>query len=300
MALRIAAIIVTLGPLLVAQTPQQPTFRASSDAVLVHALVQSGRRAVTGLTCDDFELLDSGVVQKLELCSEDAMPLEIVVLADASQSVRGPILQRIRTTAEQITSTAMSRDRVRLLRFASTVAPIATLEALTVQTADDQGHTSLLDAVATALMLPLEAGRRRLVFLLSDGVDTYSFVPWELVAGIVDRSDAVLQVLVIKEGPSQWGNLLMRETQPERYYWWLEDLAKRGGGSFRYVAPTTDLSDQVAEAVGELRTRYLLRYIPTNVPAGGWHSIELKIKRPGRYTVTARKGYQRSGSSKPF
>lgn len=287
------AVLTALGPLLVAQATQQPIFRTSSEAVLVHALVQSGRRSVTGLTCNDFELLDSGVVQKLELCSEDGMPLEIVILADASQSVRGPVLQRIRTTAEQITATARPEDRVRLLRFASTVAPVTSVEALTIQTADDQGHTSLLDAVATALMLPLEVGRRRLVFLLTDGVDTYSFVPWDLVAGIVDRSDAVLQVMVIKEGPSRWMNLLQRDTQPERYYWWLEDLAKRGGGAFRYVPPTTDLSEAAVAAEAELRTRYLLRYIPTNVPAVGWHPIEIKIKRPGRYAVTARKGYQR-------
>ena len=291
--------IVLLVQLIVAQSAQQPTFRASADAVLVHALVQTGRRTVTGLKCEDFELFDSGVAQKLELCSEDPTPLEIVVLADASQSVRGPVLQRIRTTAEQITAAARIGDRVRLLRFASTVAPVETLDALTLQTADGQGHTSLIDAVATVFMLPLEAGQRRLVFLLSDGVDTYSFVPWELAAGIVDRSDAVLQVLVIKEGPSRWMNLLLRDTQPERYYWWLEDLAKRGGGSFRYVPPTTDLSEQVIEAVGELRTRYLLRYIPTNVPAAGWHPIEVKIKRAGRYTVTARKGYQRSTDVRP-
>jgi hypothetical protein len=31
----------------------------------------------------------------------------------------------------------------------------------------------------------------------------------------------------------------------------------------------------------------------SGVPAGGWHSIGVKVTGPGRYSITARRGYQR-------
>ena len=40
----------------------------------------------------------------------------------------------------------------------------------------------------------------------------------------------------------------------------------------------------------EFRHRYLLSYRPEGVTAGGWHQIEVRVRRPG-VTVRARAGY---------
>jgi hypothetical protein len=78
------------------------------------------------------------------------------------------------------------------------------------------------------------------------------------------------------------------------YFWFLRDLTKRGGGRFEDVKPDVDLGPLMEDAIASIRTRYLLRYIPRDVAPQGWHSIDVKVKRPGRYSISARKGYQRS------
>ena len=35
----------------------------------------------------------------------------------------------------------------------------------------------------------------------------------------------------------------------------------------------------------------MLRYVPNGVALTGWHDIDVKVLRPGRFTVRARKGY---------
>ena len=44
-------------------------------------------------------------------------------------------------------------------------------------------------------------------------------------------------------------------------------------------------------AFDDFRSSYLLRYTPRDVSPEGWHDLEVKLLRPGRFTVRARKGY---------
>ena len=43
----------------------------------------------------------------------------------------------------------------------------------------------------------------------------------------------------------------------------------------------------------EFRSSYVLRYTPRGVDRPGWHEIDVRIVRPGSFTVRARKGYER-------
>lgn len=44
------------------------------------------------------------------------------------------------------------------------------------------------------------------------------------------------------------------------------------------------------EALREFRTRYQLSYTPNGVDRPGWHSLSVRVKRPGA-TIKARLGY---------
>jgi len=275
------------------QTTQQvPTFRSSTDAVLVHVLVRQGSRSVADLKCDDFQLRDNGVVQSLTSCDYDSMPLDIAVVADTSQSTSGVVSDRIQRSAKAAVDLALPIDRVRILGFASMIQDRPNVEALRVLSGNDLGHTALVDAIATAMMLPVDAGRRRVALVLTDGLDSNSIIPKELVQGVVDRADMVLHVFAIAETRGDWMSMVYR-TGERDYFWFLNDLVKRGGGSFSDLGPTEDIKPKLEAAVAEIRTRYLLRYTPQGVASQGWHAIDVEVLRSGRYSVMARKGYQR-------
>lgn len=48
---------------------------------------------------------------------------------------------------------------------------------------------------------------------------------------------------------------------------------------------------RVKLALDWFRTAYILRYRATAAANTGWHAIGVKVTRPGKYIVRARKGY---------
>jgi hypothetical protein len=80
---------------------QQQVFRTGTDVVLVDVLVTRDRRAVTDLQVHDFEVLDNGVRQTVEIVeSGHLMPIDLTLLTDVSASIADPVLQRMRTSRD--------------------------------------------------------------------------------------------------------------------------------------------------------------------------------------------------------
>ena len=92
---------------------QQPTFRATVDLVNFGvAVVDKQGKPVTGLTAEDFQVLENGKPQSLKYFAagdpEDAPPLHIGLLLDTSGSMAGDIKDS-RTAA--VTGLALIRSR---------------------------------------------------------------------------------------------------------------------------------------------------------------------------------------------
>ena len=68
---------------------RQTTFTSRIDAVRVDVLVTENGRPVQGLTPDDFEVLDNGVRQRVDLASFEQIPLNVVLALDMSASLQG-------------------------------------------------------------------------------------------------------------------------------------------------------------------------------------------------------------------
>ena len=61
--------------------PQQPSFRATSNAVRVDVTVQQRGRPVTDLKLQDFEILDNGTPQVVTDMSYEKLPIDVTVAA---------------------------------------------------------------------------------------------------------------------------------------------------------------------------------------------------------------------------
>lgn len=84
-------------------------------------LVTSGNTLVSGLKASDFELRDSGVLQRVEQIEVERIPLNIVFVLDTSGSVAGPRLYSLLTAGRALVSGLRSADRVTLLSFGTRV-----------------------------------------------------------------------------------------------------------------------------------------------------------------------------------
>ena len=286
---------------------QAPQFRSGVDAVRVDVLVMDGRRPVTGLTADDFELRDSGVAQTVEAVAIADVPISLMVALDVSQSVKGDTLNQLKKGVDAALAALEPWDRTALLTFASDVRLRHdwTVDADTVRLSVSElraaGGTSLWDATFTALTLHDPTPTvRSLVLVFSDGEDTSSWLPSGSVVDKARRTDAVVYSVEMAAVRDPNRGLYYRSgielAQSDRAAWvagpFLQELADATGGDTFRTTNAGDLRSAFTRILTEFRTRYLLRYSPQGVERAGWHPIEVKLNsKKGK--VTARRGYLR-------
>lgn len=134
---------------------------------------------------------------------------------------------------------------------------------------------------------------RRVVLLLTDGRDTSSWLPAAAIDGVVKRSGvvvhAVQQPLALpltdpREAFSRMGSPVV--TTPRS----LRDAVDAGGGRLWTTDSGRGLRERFLEVLDELRTRYLISYVPAGPAAPGWHDVSVSLVDT-RGEVHARPGY---------
>jgi hypothetical protein len=106
-------------------------------------------------------------------------------------------------------------------------------------------------------------------------------VPNESIPAIAGRVEAVLHaVLVQPSGPRV--DLYQGSLDA------LREAARRTGGETHRLSRAIDDFTQI---VADFRASYVLRYTPKGVDRGGWHTLAVRVTRPGTFNVRARAGY---------
>jgi len=249
--------------------------------VRVDVLVADGGRAILGLQPDDFEVLDNGVPQHVDLLSFDQIPLNVILALDVSNSVAGERLQQLRDAGRGILDALGKDDQAAVVTFSHAVtlaAPLAknlaaARSALTA--ADGVGETSLVDGVYAGMMIGESDAGRALLIVFSDGLDTTSWLTETAVLETAKRSDVVAYGAAITTS----GNASF-----------LRELSSFTGGTHYKVESTRDLRGTFLKILDEFRHRYLLSYSPAGVSKDGWHRLDVRVKNR-RATVKARPGY---------
>jgi len=260
---------------------QDPVFKSVLEAVRVDALVTSGNDLIKGLTARDFEVLDNGVSQRVDLVSFEELPLNVILAFDMSDSVAGERLEQLQRASGALLSGLRSGDQSALITFSHEVRLAAPLSAdvdrvkSALGDTAGSGGTSLGDGVYAGVMLGETDPGRALVIVFSDGVDTTSWLTSEQVLDTAKRSDAVI-----------YGVSVRSKVKPEL----LNELAAATGGRLQEIERIQNLSKVFVDILNEFRTRYLISYTPAGVARDGWHRLEVRVKGR-RATVHARPGY---------
>ena len=280
MMLRAGLAIAVASSAVVAQ-PQNPPFSAKIEMVRVDVLVTENGQPVRGLGPADFELLDDGVTQQVELVSFDQIPLNAILALDMSNSVAGDRLAHLRNAGRAVLDQLRVEDQGALVTFhhALGLGSDLTHDLKRVRSAldatDASGDTALVDGTYAAIMLAESDVGRTLLLVFSDGVDTSSWLSPEAVLDTAKRSDVVVYGVAVRGGAAP------------RF---LRDLSAFSGGSLFEIESTQNLNALFVRILNEFRHRYLVSYTPRNVSKNGWHRLEVRVK--GRKTtVKARPGY---------
>lgn len=278
-AIIIACVLALPGAIPAAQ---QARFTAKVESVRVDVLATAGNRPVTDLTAADFEVRDNGVLQKAALVGAEKVPVNVMLALDTSASLSQDRLSRLRAGCEALIGKLLPGESAGLITFSHVVTQrqelTTQLQRVTdaLRLVEPSGNTSLADAVSLGLALGDQSTGRALLVVFSDGVDTLSWQPEDVILAFARRSETVVYgVAVTPEGGSP------------RF---LRDVTEETGGKVLEVKSNDRLEAAFVQILEEFRQRYLLSYSPTGVTKPGWHKIEVRVKRRG-VTAKARPGY---------
>jgi Uncharacterized protein encoded in toxicity protection region of plasmid R478, contains von Willebrand factor (vWF) domain len=260
--------------------PSAQTFSSRIEAVRVDVLVTANGQPVQGLAPGDFEVLDNGVRQTVDLASFEQIPLNVVLALDMSASLQGLRLGHLQAAGSTVLDGLKPGDRAALVAFSHIVSANQSLtedldrvRALLFQNRGE-GLTSLIDAAHTGMLIGESDAGRSLLIVFSDGVDTSSWLDAESVLETARRGDVV--VYGVEVGAR-------RASFPR-------DLTEITGGRLFSVESTGGLSAVFTKILEEFRNRYLISYSPEGVAAGGWHRLDVRVRNRS-VTVKARPGY---------
>jgi Ca-activated chloride channel family protein len=286
------------------QQEQVPTIRVQTRLVNVAVnVVDKTGAPVGGLEKDDFEIAEDGKTQKIAYFDrESATPLSIVLAIDGSESVlRNERLEK-NAARHFVNALLREQDELDLMDFSDTVreiVPFTNSKKRIESGLNDIQHgasTALYDAIYLASDRLSEtrndAGRRRVVVLITDGEDTAKRSRYGQALEQAQRAGAMVYSIIIVPIAADAG----RNTGGEHA---LIQMAQDTGGKYYYVEDPKDLEPAFARVSDDLRTQYLLGYYaPQKSGDGAFRSIRVRLKDAelkDKYELRHRNGYYADG-----
>ncbi len=249
---------------------------------------------------EEFTVSDNGNRQELVTFGRGDIPFSAVLLLDASSSMRGEPLRTAVRAAETFVAGMESLDEAKVVLFSDRVVHETPFSGLTevlsvgldgVQAA---GGTALNDAVFLSLLRLGARQGRKVVVVLSDGIDPHSTLRMEQVRQAARDDPAVLYWVRLVEGPdpdAQRHISVWRSTDEHRDE--LEQLRQtvlESGGRVLEIQGVEGVPAAFASILEELRAIYVLGYYPANRGSGRWRKISVRVARPG-VRVRTQSGY---------
>ena len=209
-----------------AQDPQQQSepqsfkFRTGIELINVNATVtDQGGRFVSGLTKDDFRVLDDEQVQAVTHFSAERVPVSLGIVLDTSGSMDGDKMVAARQALDRFLRQLLDpQDEVFLYTFNNNPELVEgwTRDKPRLSEALDRirpkGGTALYDAVADAVHMAQQGrNKKKAVIIISDGNDTSSRTDVFAVKQLIRETEVLVYAIGIDASTSQpsvrWGQI---------------------------------------------------------------------------------------------
>jgi VWFA-related protein len=269
------------------------TVRVSSNLVPIPASVVDAKGfAVTGLRLEDFELSVDGQIKAISDMTRAETNVRLAMLFDNSGSLDAArefekqaamhFFRKVIRPSDEAAIYSVETDSYLAQPLTS---DISRLERTIEGFGKPAGSTSLFDAIIDAAAYLRPYSGRRVIVIVSDGVETSSRNDFETTIKKVLADDC--QIFIVQTGLYDGANL--RALAAERR---MEQLAGQTGGAVYIPKTTTELDQAFQQIAADLAHQYVLSYYPGDERRDGQlHVIELRIRSRKDVRVRARKGY---------
>ncbi|HJP93618.1 MAG TPA: VWA domain-containing protein [Pyrinomonadaceae bacterium] len=274
--------------------------RISSNLVPIPASVVDRRgNAVINLKLDDFELRVDGELRPLSDLTRSETSVRLTMLFDNSGSLDAAREFEKQAAIRFFRKVLRAKDEAAIYSIETDsylAQPLTNnvqrLEQTIAMFGKPEGGTSLFDAIVGAAAYLRPYSGRRVLVIVSDGIETTSRLSdFDQVVQHVLADDC--QIYVVQTGLYEGANL--RALAAERR---MEQLSGQTGGAV-YIPKTVDQLDLAFDQIAaDLSQQYVLSYYPgAEQRDGRLHNLELRIKARNDVRVRSRKGYYAPKSS---
>jgi VWFA-related protein len=275
------------------EVDEADTVRVISNLVPIPASVVDVKGiAITGLKLEDFELRVDGQPKAISDMTRTETNVRMAMLFDNSGSLdmaREFEKQAARHFFRQVMRPADEAAIYSIETESYLAQPLTNDISLLERTIEGfgrpEGSTSLFDAIIDAAAYLRPYTGRRVLVIVSDGIETTSRNDFETTMQRVLATDC--QIFVVQTGLYDGVNL--RALAAERR---MEQFTSQTGGAVYIPKSTSELNDAFQQIAADLAHQYVLSYYPGDEPRDGrFHNIDLRLKARKDVRVRARKGY---------
>jgi VWFA-related protein len=273
--------------------PTSSIIITTNEVDLVFTVTDKKGHFVTGLQQQNFGLLDDGrpPEKTRRFAQQTNLPLRVGIMLDTSSSIR----QRFNFEQEAATDFLLQvlhpADRAFVLGFdvntdvTQDFTNRIDLLDTGIRKLRPGGGTALFDSLYKTcrdemLTLKQDYAVRKAIVMVSDGDDDYSRALESDAIKMCQRSETIVYTISTNVGPSK-----------DKGDDVLQQIADATGGQAFYPTRIEDVAIGFHNIEEELRSQYLLIYVPANFKKdGSFRTIYLQSLDP-RYNVRAKKGY---------
>ncbi len=267
-----------------------------NEVHLVFTVTDKNGHYIKDLQQNDFRILDDSKPPEeiLSFSSETGLPLQVGLLIDASESVSSRFKFEQEAAIEFLKQTIRRKyDQAFVIGFDLT--PKVTqdftddpeLLLAGISTLRPGSLTAIYDALYFAcrdkMLKQPEAGPvRRVIILLSDGIDKASSVSREKAIEMAQRAE--VSVYTISTNPAGSGGRGNRN---------LELISESTGGRLYVTSQITEVAKAFVAIQEELRSQYTLSYKPAAFKTDGhYRTIRVQAQNQKGLRICSRKGYR--------
>lgn len=269
------------------------TVRVNSNLVPIPASVVDAKGfAITGLKLGDFELLVDGQVRAITEMTRAETSVRLAMLFDNSGSLDSAREFEKQAAIHFFRKVMRPSDEAAIYSIESEsylAQPLTRDVSLLARTIESfgkpEGSTSLFDAIIDAAAYLRPYSGRRVILIVSDGIETTSRSDFETTIKQVLADDC--QIFVVQTGLYDGANL--RALAAERR---MEQFAGQTGGAVYIPKTTAELDQAFQQIAADLAHQYVLSYYSGEERRDGrFHVIDLRVRSRKDVRVRARKGY---------
>jgi Ca-activated chloride channel homolog len=276
------------------EVDENDVVRISSNLVPIPvSVVDKHGKAIVNLKLDDFELRVDGTVRPLSDLTRSETSVRLALLFDNSGSLDAARDFEKQAAIRFFRKVLRPKDEAAIYSIETDsylaqplTKEIARLEQTIAMFGRPEGGTSLFDAIIGAADYLRPYSGRRVLVIVSDGIETTSrHTEFDTVMQHVLADDC--QIYVVQTGLYDGANL--RALAAERR---MEQLSSHTGGAVYLPKTTAELDIAFDQIAADLAQQYVLSYYPAaDQRDGRLHLLDLTVKARNDVRVRARRGY---------